>query len=144
MAVTDNHPHPDNSFWVGLFLGGLIGALLIFFLGTDKGKKLAKKLEEKGLDFLDEAEEKIEEKIELFQDKGETLIEKGKELLKEGKEIEEKIAEKVVEAKDEVTQQVVAKADSALAHIEELQERGRQATEDLRQKLYFKNIPKKS
>ena len=153
MDETRETHHHDNQFWIGLFLGGLLGALLILFLGTEKGKKLAKKLQEEGLDFLDDAKESFDEKkeaighqvvmqVEELKEKGADLLEEGRELLDEGKTLEEELAKKVIDKKNEVTQEVVAEADAALAHIEKLQERGRQTTQDLRRRL-FKNIPKK-
>lgn len=153
MGETREIHHHDNSFWIGLFLGGILGALLILFLGTEKGKRLAKKLQEDGLDFWDEAKESFAEKkaeldkqvtmrVEEIKDKGEDLLEEGRELLDEGKTLEEALAQKVIEKKKEVAQEVVAQADVALEHIEKLQERGRQTTQELRHRL-FKNIPKK-
>ncbi len=128
--------HQDNSFWVGLFLGGLIGALLIVLLGTEKGKKLADKLQEEGLDFLSDTKEKVEGKIGELEHRGEKLIEQGKELEKE-------LVATVSEAGADLSEEVAEKTDEALAHIEKLQERGRATTANLRKQL-FKNIPKKT
>ena len=133
----------DNQFWIGLFLGGLIGAFLIVLLGTEKGKKLAKKLQEEGLDFWDDAREKIEEKVGELEGKGEELVEKGKELIAESKVLEEKVLEKAIEVKETATQQATTTAYDTLSHIEAIQERGRQATAELKKRL-FKNIPRKT
>ena len=141
MSDTTSRPHPDNSFWAGLFLGGILGGLIIALLGTEKGKKLVKKIEEEGLDFLDETKDKIAEKIPELEHKGQELVERGKELVQEGRNLEEKLAEKIVEAKADMTQQALAQADSALEHIEKLQQHGRNATAELRKRL-FKNITK--
>ena len=70
-------------------------------------------------------------------------MEKGKALIDEGKHIEKQVIEQVVETKEELAQQAVETADAALAHIEQLQERGRQTTAELRKRL-FKNIPKRN
>ncbi|MEK7166229.1 MAG: YtxH domain-containing protein [Patescibacteria group bacterium] len=148
------HEHRDNSFWVGLFLGGLIGAFLIVLLGTERGKKLAKRLQDEGLDLWDETKDKVSEKkeaiteqvmmkVEEIEEKGGELIDEGKELLEKGKAFEEKVVEKVVAVKEEAVSEAVAQADAALAHIEKLQERGRASTAELRKHL-FKNIPKKT
>lgn len=102
----------DVKFWVGFFIGGLIGAIVLFFLGTKEGKKTSKQLEEKGKDILDEFVEKLE-----------SLEKKGEEI------------------KGEVAETASEKIDTALAHIEALQERGRETTAALRRR--FKNIPKK-
>ncbi|MEK7119142.1 MAG: YtxH domain-containing protein [Patescibacteria group bacterium] len=103
-----------GKFLFGFFIGGLIGALTIFFLGTKEGKKTGKLLKDKGEELIDDVQEKISE-----------LEKKGKELVKEG---EDTAAEKL---------------ESALAHIEALQEHGRQTTANLRKRI-FKNLPKKA
>lgn len=150
---SESHQH-DHTFWIGLFLGGVIGVLLILLLGTEKGKKLVKKLQDEGLDFLDDAKDTLEENkekigkqvlmhVEELKEKGEELIEESKDLVEEGNALKEEFLEEVVSKKEDVTKEVVAQADAALAHIEKLQERGRQTTQELRRKL-FKNIPKKA
>ncbi len=154
MNNQEAHHHDNSQFWIGLFFGGLIGALLIVLMGTEKGRKLAKKLQAEGLDLWDDAKDKFEDKkeavekqvimkVEQVEEKGAELIEKGKELLEESKELEEKLVKKAARVKDDVTLEAVAKADQALAHIERLQEHGRETTAELRKRL-FKNIPKKS
>jgi len=176
---SENHEHPpqaDMSFWVGMFLGGLMGAGLIVLLGTDKGKKLAKQLQEEGLDLWDDTKDKLESKkeellekatkikdivlekaedakdetveqvtmrVEALEEKSQELLEKGKELIERGKELEQQAVEHLEQTKDQVKEKVLDTADQTLAHIEELQERGRATTQELRKKL-FKNIPKKS
>ena len=74
----------DGKFLFGFFIGGLIGALVIFFLGTKEGKKTSKLLEDKGRDVLDELEERLEE-----------LQNKGKELVRQGEEMKEKVIRQV-------------------------------------------------
>ncbi|MCX8008720.1 MAG: hypothetical protein N3A54_03365 [Patescibacteria group bacterium] len=128
--MTDSN-RPDPKFLFGFFLGGIIGAIIIFFLGTKEGKKTGKLLEERGRDFLDELQEKINE-----------LESKGKELVKKGEELREKVVEELEEKKHQVTEEAVAKIDSALAKIETMQERGLETTATIR-KRFFKNIPKK-
>ena len=150
----DHYHRNDSHFWIGLFLGGLIGALLIVLMGTEKGRKIAKKLQEEGLDFWEEKKDEftdkkeevtrqVEKQVERIEEKGAELIEKGRELIEEGKHIEKQVVAQVVETKAELANQAIAQADSALAHIEQLQERGRVTTAELRKRL-FKNIPKKT
>lgn len=100
----------DLRFWVGFFIGGLLGAIVLFFMGTKEGKRT-------GEDLLDDIRDKIE-----------GVVKKGKEQIEEKKEVVVKSASESI--------------DTALAHIEELQERGRQTTATLRKQ--FKNLPKKS
>lgn len=123
------HDH-NGKFIFGFFLGGLIGALVIFFLGTKEGKKLEKKLELKGKDVLDELEEKLEE-----------MEASGKELVKKGEAIKERVMDTLEEKKDEMSEATVEKIGSALEHIEKIQHQGAETTATLRKR--FTNIPKK-
>lgn len=116
-----NEEH-DGSFWLGLFLGGLLGSFIIYFLGTKEGKKLAKDLHEHGEDWVDALEEKLAE----FNEKSTDVVRVGKK----------------EETKDELTNQALKKVDKTLAHIEKLQERGRDTTSSIRKRL-FKNAKKK-
>lgn len=122
----------DTKFWVGFFIGGLIGAVVLFLMGTKEGKKTKKLLTERGKDFLDDVEDKLGE-----------LEKKGKELAKEGEVIKDQVLENLEEKKEVLSEGATEKLDSALAHIEKLQEQGLETTATLRKKL-FKNIPKKS
>lgn len=124
--------HHDGKFLFGFFIGGIIGALTIFFLGTKEGQRTGKLLKRKGEDLLDDVQDKIDE-----------LEKKGKELVKEGEAIKEQMLENLEEKKEAVTETAAEKLDTALAHIEELQEHGRQTTASLRRRL-FKNLPKKT
>lgn len=126
-----NKNSPDTKFLFGFFLGGVIGALIIFFLGTKEGKKTGKLLESKGRDFLEELQDKLDD-LEI----------QGKELAKKGEELKEQIAVQVEEKKQTISVDAAVQMDSALAHIEEIQEKGRITTANIRKK-YFKNIPKK-
>lgn len=121
----------NGKFLFGFFLGGLIGALIIFFLGTKEGKKIEKLLEHKGKDVLDELDLKLAE-----------LERSGKELVKKGESIKEEVMEVWEERKDKMTEAAVEKLDSALANLEAMQHKGVVTTATLRKK--FKNLPKKS
>ncbi len=123
--------HGDFRFFLGFFLGGLIGAIIIFFLGTKEGRKTGKLLEAKGKDILDDLQDKIGE----FEKKGEALV-------KQGEEIKEEVVERLADTKEELTHTASAKLDDALAHIEKMQEQGREQTAELRKRL-FKNLPKR-
>lgn len=117
---------------LGFFVGGILGALIIFFLGTKEGKKARKAIEEKGQDALDDVMVKLDE----FQ-------EKGKDLVREGEELKEKVVDQLETQKEKLTEDTAQKLDTALSHIEAIQERGRQTTAGIRKRL-FKNTPKKS
>lgn len=122
--------HSDGKFLFGFFIGGLIGALIIFFLGTKEGKKTGKLLEHKGKDLLDELEDRLDE-----------LQQKGKDLVRQGEKIKETVIDTIDEKKEELTDSAVERIDTALAHLEELQQQGAETTNALRKR--FKNLPKK-
>lgn len=127
--MSDEHSH-DGKFLFGFFIGGLIGALVIFFLGTKEGKKTGKLLESKRRDLVDELEERLDE-----------LQSKGKELVRQGEVMKEKVMDTIGDKKDEVTEAAAEKIDIALAHIQEMQQKGAETTATLRKQ--FKNLPKK-
>jgi gas vesicle protein len=129
--MSEENSHSDIKFLLGLFIGGIIGAVIIFFLGTKEGKKTGKLLEEKGKDIVDDISEKVSE-----------LEEKGKELIEQTEVIKENVVAEVEEKKEELTQATSEKLDTALAHIEKIQTESAQTTAELRKRL-FKNIPKK-
>ncbi len=130
--MTEGRTRDESKFLLGLFLGGIIGALIIFFLGTKEGKKAGKVLEEKGKDALDDLHGAVNE-----------LQQKGKELVKQGESIKEKIVENIEHSKDELAETTTEKLESALSKIEELQEQSMVTTAEIR-KRFFKNVPKKS
>jgi gas vesicle protein len=126
-----HHGHEDNRFWFGFFLGGLIGAIILFFAGTREGKKAGKMIHEKGEDLIGDIQDRLED-----------LKKKGKEMADEGEAFKTDIVEQLEDKKGDLTKEVTAKIDSALEHIEKVQEQGRVATENIRK--MFKNVPKKS
>lgn len=131
--MNDNQNHgTDIKFLAGFFIGGLLGAATIFFIGTKEGKKAAKLLQHKGEEVLDELEDQVED-----------LEQKGKELARQGEAVKEQVLEKLEDKSEELTESATKKLDSALAHIEELQEHSLDTTTTLRKRL-FKNLPKKS
>ena len=124
----NNH---DGKFMFGFFLGGFIGALIIFFLGTKEGKKVEKMLQHKGKDVLEELEDKLDE-----------LQQKGKEYVRQGEALKDEMLDTLEDKKDEITETAAEKIGSALERMEELQQKGMETTANLRKK--FKNLPKKS
>lgn len=122
--------HNNGKFMAGFFIGGLIGAVTLFFLGTKEGKKTGKLLEKKSQDLLDDLQDKLGE-----------LEEKGRDLAVRGEEIKDQIVEKLEDKKEDMTEQAVDKLDDALSQIEDLQEKSMKTTANLRR--MFKNLPKK-
>jgi gas vesicle protein len=129
--MSEDHGRADAKFLFGLFLGGIIGALIIFFLGTKEGKKAGKLIEEKGKEALDDLHGAVDD-----------LQKKGKELVKQGDVIKERLVENLEHSKEELTEVTTEKLESALTKIEQLQEQSMTATAEIR-KRFFKNIPKK-
>jgi gas vesicle protein len=121
--MSDYHDH-DGKFFFGFFMGGLLGALTIFFLGTKEGQKAKKILKAKGEDLLEEIDEKLDE-----------LSHKGEELAAQGDVMKEQVLEALADKKDEVTQMAVEKIDKTLSKLETLQQKGIESTEALRQKV---------
>lgn len=119
-----NNERHDNRFWFGFFLGGLLGAIILFFMGTKEGKKTGKALEDKGKDLLEELQDKLEE------------------MEKRGKELKEQFVGEIKEKKEDLTDVAAEKLDTALAQIEKLQEQSVETTKHIRQR-FFKNLPKR-
>lgn len=126
-----NNERHDNRFWFGFFIGGLLGALILFFMGTKEGKKTGKLLEDKGHDLLDELQEKLEE-----------MEKRGKQLVKQGEELKEQVIDEIKEKKENLSDTASEKLDTALAHIEKLQEQSVETTKHIRSR-FFKNLPKR-
>lgn len=122
----------EGKFLLGFFIGGLIGAIIIVFLGTKEGKKAGKILRDRGQDFLDQ----LDDKIDTFQQKGIDLVAQGEEL-------KQQVIDEFEEKKETLSIAAAERLDDALAHIEQMQERGRESTASLRSKL-FRNLPKKN
>lgn len=60
-----HHDHHEGSgFFNGFLLGAIIGAAVIFFLFTDKGKKLLKTFMEEGLEGFDEFKYLLQEEMD--------------------------------------------------------------------------------
>lgn len=101
-----NEEKKPGNFWIGFFLGGIFGLILVFLYSTKEGKKIARSLLEKG----EILEEGIEEKLALLEGKGEEILEQAVKLKKEivktvNKDV--KKAGKVVTAKVEVIKERV-------------------------------------
>lgn len=128
--------HDDGKFWFGFFIGGLLGAIVLFFIGTKEGRKISKDLHRRGLDWGQDIKDELEERLDMLRDK-------GRELANQGEDIKQQLSEKIDQTGSDINKDLLSKLDSTLSHIEVIQERGRQATADIRKKL-FKNAPKKS
>lgn len=124
----NNEKQGSGNFWIGFFLGGIVGALIIFLMGTREGKKLADKL----LEQAELYEEELEEKVAAIQKKGE-------ELLSEVRDVKEKVVKRVEEGKSAATDTLVTKMDHALTKIEDIQKKGVALTEEMHHHYFKKN-----
>jgi len=125
-----NNEKPDGRFLLGFFIGGLIGAIVIFFLGTKEGKKAGKFIEKKGRETIDDIEEKLEE-----------IEEKGKELIEKGEAIKDRVIDRIEDKTDDLSQEVTDRLDRALEKLEDVQKDTLQKTTTIRK--HFINLPKK-
>ena len=115
-----------GNFWLGFFFGGFLGTILIFLLGTKEGRKVAKKLLEKGEEISGDLEKKL------------------KEIEKEGKKVVkkvEKVKKGVVKKAEKQEKETQKKINDVLAKAEDLQEKSLQKTAELRR--YFTRSGKK-
>ena len=128
---SDSHQH-DWKFLFGFFIGGFLGALTLFFLGTKEGKRVRNLLEDKGEDLVGGLQSRIAD-----------LEVRGKELVEKGESLKEELITQIEEKGETLTQEASERIDTTLAHIEALQEHGRETTSNLRSRL-FKNLPKRN
>lgn len=131
MNSETNDRDKGTKFWFGFFLGGLIGAGLLFFLGTKEGRQAKKKLEQRGKDLIRELEEKIKE----FEDV-------GKNIIKEGEDIKKEVAKQIENKRENLSKEAGERISQALERVEQIQTSSAKKTSDLR-KRFFKNLPKK-
>lgn len=96
-----NNEKHDNRFWFGFFIGGLLGAILLFFMGTKEGKKTGKALEDKGKDFLEELKDQVVGEI---KEKKEDLTDVAAEKLDTALAQIEKLQEQSVETTKHIRQ----------------------------------------
>lgn len=120
-----------KGFVKGFFCGVILAIAALIFLETEQGQKLKKRLKEKGGDFFDELPDLLDR-----------LEKRSEELVEEAGKIEGELKEKTVSIGESLTKEVERELDSSLAHIEALQEHGREITVGIKRHL-FKNIPRK-
>ena len=77
--MENKHSNGGGGFMNGLLLGILIGAALVFFLGTKKGKELLRTITEEGLEDFSELKEYFTEE-EMDDEEMESSSEAPKEV----------------------------------------------------------------
>lgn len=116
--MPDDQQEHGNGFWIGLAVGGLLGAVGSYLATTDekqrklliaKGKQLLENLEEFGESAIEKGEEIKEVVVDKAQ-KVEKIIEK------KAPEVQEMVQEKVEDASEdieEIAKEAIAKIASA-------------------------------
>lgn len=95
--MENNNNKPNNNFFSGLLLGALIGAALVFLLGTEKGKKILKAISEEGEGKISNILDKIESSVDLEDESLE-----DEKIVAPKRKIAEKVEKVVVEVKPRV------------------------------------------
>jgi gas vesicle protein len=68
----DNNNQNNGKFFSGFLIGFIVGAAVVFFLGTKKGKRLLKTISEKGINNISnllEKADKAEDMDEILEEK---------------------------------------------------------------------------
>lgn len=130
--------HYNLNFLIGLVLGGLLGGVTIFVLGTKEGKKFAEKLIEKAELY----EEELEKKLTLFETKGEKIITdlsaSQNPVIKELKEVKKNSSSGKLILPKNITSDI----GQTLTNLEKIQRKGVFLTASVR-KRFFKKDGKK-
>ena len=90
--MQDSSSHHDGKFFNGFLIGLILGAAIVFLLGTKRGKKILKTISEEGLENLSSALERLEDEEMEDQDFVEDVPEPVK-VEKEEKKSEEQVPE---------------------------------------------------
>jgi len=104
------HQQSPVTFWVGFILGGLIAAVAVFLMGTQKGRQTL----EEALEKMEEYEGKVEDTVAIMQ-------EKSDEILQKVQEVKESVVDQIEAKKDVVSEAITSQLDSALSTIEDVQ-----------------------
>lgn len=124
-----NETHEQNShFWFGFFIGGIVGSIVLFLLGTREGKKLLERIEEK-LEFL---EEDLEQKLEEAQGKGDRF-------LKKAKSIHRKISHDLNKNKKELANKITESVDQTQEFVGDLQKQVEIKAHHINHRFFKKN-----
>ncbi|MBI4034800.1 MAG: YtxH domain-containing protein [Candidatus Chisholmbacteria bacterium] len=109
-----NQDQNRGGYLNGLVTGMILGAVTVFLMGTEQGRKLSKKLRYGGKRAIEELEEALGE----IEDKKVAMAEKATH-----------VAEEWGERVEEVKEDVAAMVEPELNYIDRLREQGRVATQ---------------
>ena len=118
----------SGNFWLGFFLGGLIGAFILYLLGTKEGRKKLEKIIEQAETY----EEELEEKVANLQRHGEIAF-------NEVEEKKEKVKKGIDGNKNTIKDNFTNRMDQALNRFENLQKKGIAFTKEAQRKFFRKN-----
>lgn len=74
MTMENNHNHQSSGFMNGLMLGIIIGAALVFFLGTKKGRQLLQTITDEGLEDIGELKALLNDEMDAEEEEAATEI----------------------------------------------------------------------
>lgn len=118
----------DGSFFLGIILGGVIGGIIIFILGTKEGKKLLEKV----IDHVENPGDDLEKEIGKLESK-------GRQFLKDASDISKKIKT----GNETISQIISSKIDSALKRGENIRNRDIKPVNEVKPRRTFKKNGKK-
>lgn len=110
--MNDPNRQHGGGYMSGFMMGAMIGAAAVFFLGTKKGKHVAKVIRKKGNKSFKDLEELLQE----IEDKGEVFAKKAKV-----------VTQKLEKQAQSTSKDINKIAKKKLSHIKKLQEKGRAA-----------------
>jgi hypothetical protein len=90
--MQDNNSHHDSKFFSGFLIGLILGAAIVFLIGTKKGKKILKTISEEGLEGIANTLQEMEDEEMVDQD----FVEDIPEPVKPKEEVESSEPEVVV------------------------------------------------
>ena len=128
IILMNDNSHKSGNFWLGFFLGGLIGAFIIFVMGSKEGKKISQ--------FLEDEEKDVRNKID---DKIHTLKTRSEKYLEEAGNLQKKIKQEVAAGTQTVSQTLVERLDDSLGQLQEVQKKGVELTAEVRNRFFKKN-----
>jgi gas vesicle protein len=119
--MSDEGPE-GNGFWIGLIVGGLLGAGASYLLGMENKEEAKKKLLEKGKWLL------------------ENFGEIGEEIKEKSLEVKDEAAERVSEVRDEIEEKVKDLPEIAEEAVENVQKAAQEAVTSIVNAVEAKEI----
>lgn len=96
MANETHGDRPQSTFWQGFFLGAIVGGIVIFLLGTKKGKKILKLITDEGMEGVTEIKGLLQEVSDEYESYEEEGVEKEPVKRQKPKNGEAKQEEKIL------------------------------------------------